>query len=168
MSLELLTAVSSVGTLLVIAASAYAALRQLRHQRGGNQILALTECREVLESTEFHESRVFLRDKLPTLMEDPAFRKLIVASGYFPEFQRVATVGNFFESIGVFVKKGIIDKDIASDLWSGVVLDCWKAIAPAVFVRRRSDPTVWENFEYLAATMRDWELRYPDGTYPPP
>lgn len=166
MSLELVTALSSVGTLIVIAASAYAALRQLRHQRGGNQILALTECREVLESTDFHAARLFVTDSLPLLMEDAAFRKKIT-QGYFNDFQPAATVGNFFESLGVFVKKGIIDKDIAADLWSGVVLECWKAIAPAAYVRRRSDPTVWENFEYLATTMRNWEVRYPNGTYPP-
>jgi len=43
MSLELVNTLASIGTLLVIAATAIAALAQLRHSRGSNQIIALTE-----------------------------------------------------------------------------------------------------------------------------
>jgi Tfp pilus assembly protein PilE len=52
-SLELITTLASIGTLLVIAATAFAAFVQLRHLSGSNSITALTESREVLESTEF-------------------------------------------------------------------------------------------------------------------
>ena len=50
MSVELLSTLASVGTFIVIGATAIAAIIQLRHMRGSNQIIALTECRETLES----------------------------------------------------------------------------------------------------------------------
>jgi hypothetical protein len=48
MSAEWVTAIATSVTALVIASSAAAALFQLRHMRGSNQIVALTELRETL------------------------------------------------------------------------------------------------------------------------
>lgn len=53
MSPEWLTAIGTIGTFVVIAALAAAALFQLRHMRGSNQIMALTEVRETVESADF-------------------------------------------------------------------------------------------------------------------
>jgi hypothetical protein len=54
MSAEWVTAIGTIGTFVVIAASAVAALVQLRHMRGSNQIAALNELRETMESESFH------------------------------------------------------------------------------------------------------------------
>jgi hypothetical protein len=53
MSAEWVTAIGTIGTFVVIAASAVAALVQLRHMRGSNQIAALNELRETMESESF-------------------------------------------------------------------------------------------------------------------
>ena len=44
MSAEWFTAIGTLGTFVVITVSAIAALMQLRHMRGSNQIIALNEC----------------------------------------------------------------------------------------------------------------------------
>ena len=67
MTAEWVTAIATLGTFLVIAASAIAALLQLRHTRGSNQIIALTECRERLESDEFNDARQFIANTLPEI-----------------------------------------------------------------------------------------------------
>ena len=67
MSAEWVTAMATLGTFVVITASAIAALLQLRHTRGSNQILALTECRERLESDEFQNARRFVSQNYPSL-----------------------------------------------------------------------------------------------------
>jgi len=60
MSLEAWSTVASVGTLFVIAATAFAALVQLRHARSSNQIAAVTEMRETIESERFRAARRFM------------------------------------------------------------------------------------------------------------
>jgi len=75
--------------------------------------------------------------------------------------------GNFYEEVGIFVKRGIIEGDIALDLWSAQVQGAWAQMAPAIaIVRRRQGPSVWENFEYLVTLGEDWYERFPNGTLP--
>jgi Domain of unknown function (DUF4760) len=153
MTAEWVTAGASVFTCLVIAASAIAALVQLRHMRGGNQIVALTEYRETLESPAFREAQHFVSFVLPERLRDAIeARKVASMNPFVGDYEAIATVGNFFENMGVFVKNGIIDKTIACDCWSFVIVRNWRALAPVVeVVRRRTSATAYVYFEYLAA-----------------
>lgn len=154
MNPEWLTAIGTIGTFIVIAASAIAALLQLRHMRGSNQIIALTEIRETLESPDFREAQRFVSYELPKRLADPEERLRIAQpqSQFDGEYQVIDTVANFFESMGMFVKSGIIDKELACDLWSFVIVRNWKALLPVVTYAREdlNEPSLWENFEYLA------------------
>lgn len=166
MSADWVTAIATAGTFVVIAASAIAALLQLRHTRGSNQIIALTECREKLESEEFQEARAFLTLKVPELMKDPEMERKL-AQPFFPaELRPAGNVANFFESMGAFVRFNIIDRRIACDLWCGVVVYSWNSMLPITRVRRQLDPGIWENFEYLAVLSQDFMDRHPTS-YPP-
>lgn len=165
MSAEWVTAIATAGTFAVIAASAVAALLQLRHMRGSNQIVALTECRETLESPEFQEARRFVQYRMGALLEDPALVVKLGDGPLPPEFQAANFVANFFESMGGFVKHGIIDRTIACDLWCSVVVAVWQAMLPLTRIMRKRDEGVWENFEYLAVLSADFLERHP-SSYP--
>jgi len=166
-NLEIVNTLASVGTLAVIAATAMAALGQLRHSRGSNQIVALTECREVLESESFASALRFVRRELPEKMKDPAIRARLLVVPLDAELRPINIVGNFFESMGSFVKHDIIDAEIACDLWSGIVASSWESLTPILAIMRRSTgPALWENYEYLAAIATDYTRKYPEGTYP--
>jgi hypothetical protein len=169
MSLELVATLASIGTLLVIAATAVAAFVQLRHLSGSNSISALTESREVLESAEFAAAQRFVAYELPELLKDPAVRhELLTASPLSERLRPIAVVGNFFESLGTFVRHGVIDREIASSLWAGVVVQNWRRISPTLAIMRRtSGPVLWDQFEYLARISQDWLDRHPQGAYPP-
>jgi hypothetical protein len=169
MSAEWVTAIASAGTFVVIAASAIAALIQLRHMRGGNQIVALTECRETLESPEFRDAQRFVSFELPKRLQSDDECRKVARLPFSDEYQAIGTVANFFESMGLFVKMGIIDRHIACDFWSEVVLRNWKALAPvAAYVRSElGQEALWENFEYMAVLseryQRDHPTSYPNG-----
>ena len=151
MSLEAWGIVASFGTFVVIAATAVAALAQLRHMRSSNQIAAVTEMRETLESEEFTQARRFVVEQLPKLLRDPAERKKLGAQVLPPELDAVRGVANFFETLGVLVKLGIVDEALVCDLWDGVVFKTWKHLEPVIVIRRKvSDRGLWTNFEYLA------------------
>ncbi|HXM19462.1 MAG TPA: hypothetical protein VN934_11730 [Candidatus Tumulicola sp.] len=166
--MEILSAVASVGTFVVILVTAFAALIQLRHMRSGNQIAALTECREIIESRDFFAARRFVQDDLPLLLQDPAVVARLERRVLDDQLQPINYIGNFFENLGAFVKYGIIDRGIALDLWSGVVLTAWTALLPVTRIRRKVMKTqaLLENFEYLAVLCDDYIARHPDGTYP--
>lgn len=167
MTFEVVNTIASIGTLLVIAATAIAALGQLRHMRGSNQIDALTECREVMESEKFQRATRFIAHELPTLLEDPKTRDALANLPAPESLRAIPSVGNFFESMGGFVKHGIIDADIACDLWAGIVVGSWSRLKPALAImRRKAGPGLWENFEYLASISEEWIERYPAGRYP--
>jgi hypothetical protein len=169
MSLELLTAVASVGTFVVIAATAITAVIQLHHLRGGNQIVALTEIREVIESDKFVAARHFIVDNLPNLMKQPGFADDLKTAPLFDKrLEPVGFVGDIFENLGGLVKYRIIDPMIACDLWGGVVSSTWTLLLPVTTTRRHRAGfrALWENFEYLAVLSEDWAGRHPSGAYP--
>jgi hypothetical protein len=74
MSLELVNTLATFGTFVVIAATAIAAIVQLRHARSSNQIAALNELRETMESPDFREAQHFIQTQLSAKLQDPAFR----------------------------------------------------------------------------------------------
>jgi hypothetical protein len=80
----------------------------------------------------------------------------------------VRTVANHFESIGAFVRRGIIEADVACDLWAYVVIRCWTESVPVLtFVRHQTGrEALWENYEYMASVSKRWIDSHPDGSYP--
>jgi hypothetical protein len=169
MSLELVSAIASIGTFVVIAATAFAAIVQLHHLRGSNQIVALTEIREVVESEKFQAARHFIVDELPILMQEPGIKEGLLAPLMDKRLEPASYIGNVFENLGTLVKYRIIDRDIACDLWGGVVVTAWTSLQPVTAIRRqRPGPWIalWENFEYLAVLSEDFYKSHPQGAYP--
>lgn len=167
MPAEWVTAIATVFTALVIAASALAAAVQIRHLRTGNQISAYNECRETMEGSEFREALAFIRNEIPQRLADPKTVTAIADSALRSEYAGLRLVANLFESMGLFVRSGMMDQQIACELWSGIVLTSWKNLRPLTAeLRRRHGPGVWINFEYMAVLAEDFIRRFPDGAYP--
>jgi hypothetical protein len=84
------------------------------------------------------------------------------------KIQKTVTVGNYFESLGVLVKLGLIDRDLALEMWSWNSVLAWERLAPLTAIgRRESDDTaLWEHFEYMVVLSQDWFSAHPKGTYP--
>ncbi len=167
MTPEWIAAIGTIGTFFVILASAIAALKQLGHMRGSNQIIALTECRETLESPDFRAAQAFVSYELPKRLQNPEEARKVAVLPFSDEYQAIGTVANFFESMGLFVKSGIIDPQIACDFWGYVVLRNWYALLPVTtYVRRTVSEALWENFEYMAVLSEQFNEKHPTS-YPP-
>lgn len=168
MSLELWNTIGSVGTFVVIAATAIAAIVQLRHMRRSNEIAALNELRETIESEHYQAAIEFVGSQLPKLLADPRQSERLDQYPLERDLQAISTVCNFFENVGTLVKHEIIDADIALDMWSLVITINWDRLAPFIARRRRIShrPAVWENFEYLTVLARAYIQQHPDGDYP--
>lgn len=178
MSLELINALGTVLTACVIAATAIAALVQLRHMRAGNQINAMLAIGEELSAAPMADAQRVVRDKLPALIDDPGFRAYNSAQDgggrppdVKPEYeearQAVSYVCNALEELGILVKNGIVDVDLFLDRYSWVILRAWQRTEKAVADARADtgQEMIWENFEYLAVLSDDW-IRHHPSTYP--
>lgn len=171
MSLDLLNTFATCGTLLVISATAIAAIVQLRHARSSNQIAAFNELRGTTESPKLQRAQDFVAKGLAEKVKDPSFRYQILHR--FPRtaedsITQIYTVGNFYESMGALVKARLIDLDLVLLIWSYNVVLYWERLAViTAILRRRDGPGVWENFEYLTVLSQDWIAAHPHGAYPP-
>ena len=172
MSFELVNTLATLGTFVVIAATAIAAIVQLRHMRGSNHIIALNELRETMETPSFQKALHFVQGELSTKLQDPTFRHGIVQPSARNEDDRplhamVNAIGNFYESAGVLVSMGLVDRELVARMWCENVIGAWKRLAPVTAIARRSSgEAVWENFEYLAVISQDWLAAHPNGVYP--
>lgn len=164
---EWVTALSSFGTFVVIAASAVAAMLQLRHLRSSNQIAAYNECRETFETQAFRDALTFIRNELPARLEQADTTEDMIRNALSGEYSVIRLVANLFETMGLFVKTGMIEERLACELWSGIVLEIWLRLRPVTkLIRERIDPGIWINFEYMAYLSERYNERFPDGEYP--
>ncbi len=166
MSLELWSTLASVATFFVIAATAVAALVQLRHMRASNQIAGLSEVSRQIDSEVFRSAHDALGQQLPSLLRDPAFRTSAAENFELPELEPVKIVAGAFESLGSFVKFGALDAGIVIDQWGDSILAAWKLVEPALPIARAHSPFIWENFEYLVVLTEDFVASHPQGSYP--
>jgi hypothetical protein len=121
-SFELWSTVASVGTFLVIAATAVVKDVEFRHTLG--------------------------------IATNKAARPMIF-------------VGNYYEEIGIFVKYGLVDKNIACEMWSNEIVTDWNRMAPAIAImQQRGSSYGWQNFEYMFTLCEAWQKRYPEGKFP--
>jgi len=167
MSLEVWTAAASVGTFIVIAVTAIVAFVQLRHLRASNQIAAVTTLQGTVQGEEFLAARRFVREELADRLRDASFRRELDRLPVGDAARPLLVIGNFYEELGTFAKRGIVDSAMACDMWSSMVIGDWLQMAPAIaIIRRKHGLAMWENFESMAELAQRWVARYPKGTYP--
>lgn len=171
MSLELWNTFATFGTFIVIAATAIAALVQLRHASGGNQIAAIAEISNEYQMPQFEAAVRFVRIELPDKLKDPEFRYQLSHPAARTSENRAlmqdhGALGNFYERIGLLVKNGALDSRLAMDLLSHATVADWQRLWPSTAIlRREQGDSLLENFEYLAVLAQDWNAAHPTS-YP--
>jgi hypothetical protein len=73
---EWITTIVPLITLIVVAVTAYAALRQIRHLHAANESLALLELNKAANTPQYEESRRYVHSQLNSDINDEALRRL--------------------------------------------------------------------------------------------
>jgi hypothetical protein len=169
MSLELVSVLASVGTFIVIAATAIAAVIQLRHMRNSNQLEGLLNVLARVENASFNHWVTEAQQQLPQMLADPRYRQSVLDNTYNRDVSWL-NLANSYEWVGSLVKNRLIPEDSFMDVYSGRVLHAWSIMEPmAALIRSRphsGGKGIWENFEYLAVRAEDWARKHAGGTYP--
>lgn len=168
MSTEAITAFATLATVVVIGASAVAALIQLRHMRASNQLEAVLSLERDFRSPEVQAALRYVQERLPARLEDPNYRNELAVIGFVNTDVHPELIAcNWFNEMGTLLKHGLISEDTFMDLFARLIRYYWKALAPAVSIMRRSRGAgQYHDFEYLAIRAEGWVERYPHGYFP--
>ena len=179
MSLELVNTFGTLLTVAIIAATAIAAMVQLRHLRAGNQINAMLSIGSQFDATEFRAALVVVQQKLESALEDPAYREFLLAfqrglpvptvpQEYHDLLDATRLVGNTYEELGILLKNDIVDKNLFLDRYAWVAQRAWNHLSRAAAFTRAiiGNDAIWENFEYLTVLAEDWRQEHREGAYP--
>lgn len=166
MPLELVNTIATVGTFVVIAATAVAAVIQLRHIRHGNQLQTIMALRTLRESDAIDDAFTFVADHLAQRLEDAGYRaELETPRPPDRTVHKELILWDYFEHVGSYIKFGLIDPELYLDFANPERY--WKLSVPALAIyRRKRGPQAYENFEYLVALSQDWDRRHGGGFYP--
>jgi hypothetical protein len=178
MSIEWVSTIGSLLTVLIVGATAIAALVQLRHMRAGNQINAILTIGEKFMEPRYEDARALVTAGLDDALQDPRFREHVIArvsrnaipgipEQYLAMLRAVNLVGNMFEEIGNLVKNGIVDEYLLLDEYVTQVIAMWNRLEPYTALTRdvTGDMGLWDNFEYLTVRARAFIAAHPT-TYP--
>jgi hypothetical protein len=168
MSPEVLRDVVNVATFIVIAASAVAALIQLRQVRSSNQLRALLAMQANFDSPEMQEALRFVQFELPQRLEESAFRAELVARGFVdPQLHPELRACNWFEALGAMFKHDLVDENAFMEIFARLVIWYWESLSGVVaLMRRNRSQGQYHNFEYLTIRARDWVSAHPAGIFP--
>ena|SRR5690348_3801645 len=167
MSLEFVNALAAVGTFLVIAVTAVAALVQLRHMRSSNQLAGLLHTVSVFEGAGFQRKLSWVKNELPAKMKDAAFVAELRYPGTLSRADHPElAIADLWEQTGIYIKYGLVSEEAFMDMAGYSVVASWKSIVDVIAIRREvAGESQYENFEYLAARAFEWEKRHPTS-YP--
>ena len=167
MSLEVLSTAASIGTFVVIAATALAAMIQLRHLRTSNQLTGLLNILGRTEDPIFAHWRDETKKVARERLADPEFRRMLEDGDYERRDAPWIHLYNWYDYVGSLVKQGLIPQEAILDVYSMVLLGDWNEGEGIVAItRRRSGSGTWENFEYLAWLSKKW-IEYNEGSVYP-
>lgn len=178
MSLEVLNTFGTLTTVVIVAATAIAALIQLRHLRAGNQINAMLSVGDQFNGPTFRNALELVNNRLDSALEDKAFRDYHEAfarnltppptpEDYVELRDAILMVANTYEELGILIKNGVIDRNMFLDRYSWVIARRWHNLENCIaFTRAATDnDAIWENFEYLAVLSEDFIEKQP-SSYP--
>ncbi|HZZ66117.1 MAG TPA: hypothetical protein VFE17_11495 [Candidatus Baltobacteraceae bacterium] len=168
MTPEAITAYATAGTVVVIGASAIAALVQLRHMRASNQLEGLLSLEADFRSPAVQNALHYVQQHLPERLEDPAYRKDLSTIGFVNTDVHPELIAcNWFNAMGTLLKHGLISEETFMDLFSRLIRYYWRALAPVIAIMRRSRGAgQYHDFEYLAIRADQWLRQYPEGVFP--
>ncbi|MGR4064441.1 MAG: hypothetical protein ACLQPV_03230 [Vulcanimicrobiaceae bacterium] len=154
-------ALATLVSALVVALTAIAAFRQLRHYRNANDIAVYLRLIERMDSPELLEGRSALRVVSEKVATDPEYLRRLADPAFVPEeFKTVGPMLRFLEHISVLVTKGGVAEQLVLAEYADNFVAMWERGRPAILQRRRAfGPHTGRAFEHLAMRAK----RYIDG-----
>lgn len=157
----------SAGTLAVFVVTAAVALVQLKHLRVAYWLTAASTLLHVYWTPQFQDWLHDVALEFPGRIKDPAFREELRRGPIERKRHPELFICEYFSVVGAYVKNGYIPSSVVLDGPGHSTVQTWVLLWPAIkLIRESSDPTAFEDFEYLAVICQRWLRAHPQGAYP--
>jgi hypothetical protein len=145
-------AIAAIVTALIVAGTAVAAFRQLRHGRNANDIVVYLRLVDFMDSPQTTATRQSMREVAERIGSDPLYRERLSNPQLFPEeFRANGELVRFLEHISVLVTKGGVAESLVLAEYADTFVEMWELMRPAIVLRRRGfGPYLGRAFEHLA------------------
>ena len=151
MNLDALNTFAAMGAFVVIAATAVAAIAQLRHLQRGNWLAVQLKILEMWNSETIQEPYNYIKTVLPEKLKDPAYRADLEYGPIDRAVHREMVMIDWNAHLGLMLEKGALDETFLQ-LFQPAIVNCWAQLAPVLaIIRRRRDEHGIEHFDYLVA-----------------
>ena len=149
-------ALATLVSALIIALTAIAAFRQLRHYRNANDIVVYLRLIEQMDSPLMLEGRANLAEVARNSATDPAYHERLADPTFMPEeFRAVGRLLGFLEHISVLVTKGGVAESLVLAEYADTFVRIWEIMRPGILQRRIAfGPYTGRAFEHLAMRAR--------------
>lgn len=166
---EAVNAVATAISAIVVSVAVILGYRQLRvtaeqlHAlRLGTQLDGTMRIFDDINDEEFRAARLFVANELIERMHDEHFRAGAALIGRAEEREHPELIVlRRFEKLGAYVKYGMLDGNLIYDYAGMWIVSSWDQSAKAGVIAMHREvlgETLWENFEWLAASSRAWML----------
>ena len=147
-----IAAVASLLSTLIIAVTAIAAFRQLRHYRNANDIVVYLRLVDQMDAPEVANARATLARAAPDFLSDPGYLRKFRDPTFVPEeFRSIGYLLRFLEHISVLVIKGGVAESLIMAEYADIFVDLWTRLRPFIVERREAfGPYTGRAFEHLA------------------
>ena len=151
-------AIAAVITALIVAGTAVAAFRQLRHGRNANDIVVYLRLVDFMDSPATVAVRQSLQAVADKVATDPAYRERLADPAFQPEeFRSVGETLRFLEHISVLVTKGGVAESLVLAEYADVFVTMWELMRVAIERRRIAiGPYTGRAFEHLAMRAKQY------------
>ena len=156
MTLESLSAWAAIVTTIVFAATAIAAIVQIRQLKLATQLEGFLALHREYASPEMYAARQYVAMVLPERLRDEAYRAELVNGTAFIESHPELMLGNFWEKVGGLVSTGMLDPNLYLEMGAYRVIEAWDQLEEVVALRRRTEPLQWTSFDHIARLSREY------------
>jgi len=149
-------AMASLVSALIVAVTALAAFRQLKHYRNANDIVVYLRLIDVMDSPAMVDARAALAVVAQKLEADPVYLQRLTDPTFVPEeFRGIGMHLRFLEHISVLITKGGIAEPLVLAEYADTFVSIWDQMRPAILQRRVAfGPHTGRAFEHLAMRAR--------------
>lgn len=153
---EGISAAAAVITTLVIAATAIAALVQIRQLKLATQLEGFLALHQEYASPEMYAVREYVANELPKRLQDLRYREDLEKGTAFTATHPELVLGNFWEKVGTLVSTGMLEPNLYLEMGAYRVIEAWDQLADVVALRRKNEPLQWAGFDHIVRLSHEY------------
>lgn len=156
MSWEGIGTIATVVSTVVIAATAIAAIIQIRQLRLATQLEGFLALHSEYASPEMYAAREYVANELPKRLGDETYRAELAEGRAFAATHPELILGNFWEKVGTLVSTGLLAPNLYLETGAYRVIEARSQLNDVIELRRKTEPLQWAGFDHIVRLSKEY------------